>query len=159
VPKGSLVLGYDRSKDASSIGMTAMAPYEIKAHKSALTPTKGDPLLIVLPITPETSGDSSLPLIKVETPLGPLDKKGVPQLYDRLVISNRAKEGHFKVLLIPFRMGDPIPSISFDAKTSRATVAWSNQMDTMSFEKATNGKTAVTITRDGKTVVASSSPL
>jgi hypothetical protein len=29
----------------------------------------------------------------------------------------------------------------------------------MSFEKATNGKTAVTITRDGKPVVDSSSPL
>ena len=111
----------------------------------------------MVPITPESSADSSLPLIKVETAQGPLDKKGVPQSYDRLVISTRGKEGHFKVLLIPFRMGDPIPSVSFDSKTSRATVAWGNHKDAMSFEQATNGKTAVMVERDGKPVVSSSS--
>jgi len=52
-----------------------------------------------------------------------------------------------------------MPSVSFDAKTSRATVAWSDQKDTMSFEHATNGKTSVNIVRDGKLVVDSSSPL
>ena len=156
-PKGSLVLGYDRTKDASNIGMTTMAPYEAKPHQSPLTPSKGDPLLLVVPITPDSSADSPLPLIKVETAQGPLDKKGVPQSYDRLVISTRRKEGHFKVLLIPFRMGDPTPSVSFDSKTSRATVAWGNQKDAMSFEQATTGKTAVTVVRDGKSVVSSSS--
>ena len=156
-PKGSLVLGYDRTKDASNIGMTTMAPYEAKAHQSQLTPSKGDPLLLVVPITQDSSADSSLPLIKVETAQGPLDKKGVPQSYDRLVISTRGKEGHFKVLLIPFRMGDPIPYVSFESKTLRATVAWGNQQDAMSFEQATNGKTSVTVVRDGKSVVSSSS--
>lgn len=153
-PKGSLVLGYDHAKDASNIGMTMMAPSESKTHQTALSPSKGDPLLLVLPITPDVSADSSLPLIKVETAQGPLDKKGVPQPYDRLVISTRGKEGHFKVLLIPFRMGEPIPSVSFDAKTSRANVAWPDQNDTLSFDQGTSGKTGVTITRSGKQVVA-----
>jgi hypothetical protein len=155
VAKGAVVLAYDRSKDAANIGMTMMAPYEISEHKTPITPSKGDPLLLVLPITPDTSGDSTLPLIGVETAKGPLDKKGVPQAYDRLVISTRAKEGHFRVLLIPFRMGDPMPSVSFNAKTSTANVAWSNQNDTIIFEQMTNGKTAVTISRDGKGIVVS----
>jgi hypothetical protein len=111
----------------------------------------------VLPITPDASADPSLPLIKVETALGPLDKKGIPQPYDRLVINSRAKEGHFKVLLIPFHMGEPMPSVSFDSKTSRATVAWGNQKDLLSFEQASNGKTSMTIVRDGKPIMTSSS--
>lgn len=154
-PKGSLVLGYDPGKDASNIGMTSMAPYETASQKADLSPSKGDPLLLVLPITPDNSTDASQPLIKVETAQGPLDKKGVPQMYDRLVISTRSKEGHFKVLLIPFRMGEPMPSVSLDAKTSVATVAWGDQKDTLTFDQGSDGKTAVTITRHGKPVVAS----
>jgi len=157
VPKGGLVLGYDRSKDAANIGMTTMAPYEAGAHRSRILPSKGDPLLLVLPITPEASGDPSLPLIRVETAKGPLDKKGIPQPYDRLVIGTRAKEGHFKVLLIPFRMGEPLPVLSRDGKTSEATVAWSDQKDSLTFHQTENGQTGVMITRDGKPVVASSS--
>lgn len=154
-PKGSLVLGYDPGKDASNIGMTSMAPYEITSNKADLSPSKGDPLLLVLPITPDNSADASQPLIKVETAQGPPDKKGLPQMYDRLVIGTRSKEGHFKVLLIPFRMGDPVPSLSFDVKTSVATVAWGDQKDTLTFDQGSDGKTAVTITRHGKAVVAS----
>jgi hypothetical protein len=148
------VLGYDHTKDAANIGMTMMAPYEASSHKTLLNPSKGDPLLLVLPITPDASADPSLPLIKVETALGPLDKKGIPQPYDRLVINSRAKEGHFKVLLIPFHMGEPMPSVSYDAKTSTATVAWGDQKETLTFDQGSNGKTAVTINRDGKQVVA-----
>ena len=136
--------------------MTTMAPYEAKAHQSPLSPLKGDSLLLVLPITPDASGDPSLPLIKVETAQGPLDKKGVPQPYDRLVISTRAKEGHFKVILIPFSMGEPMPSVSYDAKTSTATVAWGDQKETLTFDQGSNGKTAITINRDGKQLVSSS---
>ena len=155
VPKGALVLAYDHTKDAFNIGMTAMAPYDAKPHQSSLSPSKGDPLLLVVPVTPDSSGDSSLPPIKVETSAGPLDKKGVPQNYDRLVISTRAKEGHFKVLLIPFRMGDRLPSIAFDPKSSAATVTWGDQKDILKFHHAENGLTGVTVTRDGKPVVAS----
>ena len=156
VPKGSLVLGYDRSRDAANIGMTMMAPYEISEHKTPITPSKGDPLLLVLPITPDTSGDSTLPLICVETAKGPLDKKGVPQAYDRLVISTRSKEGHFRVLLIPFRMGDPLPSLAYDSKNSAATVVWSDQKDVLKFHHSQNGQTGVMVTRDGKSVLTRS---
>jgi hypothetical protein len=156
VPKGSLVLGYDRSKDAANIGMTMMAPYEISEHKTPITPSKGDPLLLVLPITPDTSVDSTLPLIGVETAKGPLDKKGVPQAYDRLVISTRANEGHFRVLLIPFRMGDPLPSVAYDSKNSAAIVAWSDQKDVLKFHQSQNGQTGVIVTRGGKSVLARS---
>jgi hypothetical protein len=152
-PKGSLVLGYDRSKDASSIGMTAMAPYEVKAHQSALSPAKGDPLLLVLPITPETSGDASLPLIKVETPPGPLDKKGVAQLYDRLVISTRAKEGHFKVLLIPFRMGEELPKITHAAGSDEVILEWKGQRDLLKFHGESKSPASFSVTRAGKSVL------
>jgi hypothetical protein len=156
VPKGALVLAYDHTKDASNIGMTAMAPYQAKPHQSALSPTKGDPLLLVLPITPETSGDASLPPIKVEISAGPLDKKGVPQNYNRLVISTRSKEGHFKVLLIPFRMGDPMPSVAFDPKGSAATIIWGDQKDILKFHQGEKGQTGITVTRGGKSVLARS---
>ena len=153
VPKGSLVLGYDHTKDASNIGMTTMAPYEAKAHQSPLSPLKGDSLLLVLPITPDASGDPSLPLIKVETAQGPLDKKGVPQPYDRLVISTRAKEGHFKVLLIPFRMGEELPKITHAAGSDEVILEWKGQKDLLKFQTAPNSPGTLSVTRNGKSVL------
>jgi hypothetical protein len=120
-----------------------------------LTPVAGDPLLLVLPLTPDGSSDNALPLISVEIAQGPPDKKGIPQSYARLLISSRAKEGHFRVLLIPFRMGEPLPSVTYDAKSSTATLRWGDQCETLVFQQGSKGKTDVTISREGKVVVAS----
>ena len=152
-PKGSLVLGYDRSKDAANIGMTTMAPYDARGRRSRILPSKGDPLLLVLPITPDSSGEASLPLIRVETAQGPLDRKGVPQSYDRLVIGSRAKEGHFKVLLIPFRMGEELPKITHAPGSDEATLEWKGQKDLLKFRAEPKSATSLTVTRDGKSVL------
>jgi hypothetical protein len=162
-PKGSLVLGYDRSKDSVKNGITTIARQEAQpgqvsntpANTPLMTPSKGDPLLLVLPISPEDRVDSSPPPIRVETAQGPLDKNGIPQPYDRLVISKRAKEGHFKVLLIPYRMGEPMPSVSFDGKSVTTALTWDDQKDLITFDQGTDGKTSIAVTREGKPVVAS----
>lgn len=155
-PKGSLVLGYDRSKDVSNPAMTTLPPYgKGDGAVGALKPVSGDPLLLVLPLTPDASNDKVASLISVEKAKGPLDKKGVPQPYDRLVISTRSQESHFKVLLIPFRMGEPMPSVTYDDKSFTATLRWGDQCETLVFAQGSNGKTDVTISREGKVVVAS----
>ena len=153
VPKGGLVLGYDHSKDAANVGMNTMAPYEASGHRSRILPLKGDPLLLVLPITPETSGDPSLPLIRVETARGPLDRKGVPQPYDRLVICSRANEGHFRILLIPFRMGEELPKITHASGSDEATLEWKGQKDLLKFRAESKSATSLTVTRDGKSAL------
>ena len=136
--------------------MTTMPPYgSNKSPTVPLTPAPGDPLLLVFPLTPDQGKDSKLPLIVVETAQGPLDKKGVAQPYDRLVINSKGREGRFKVLLVPFHMGDPLPMISYDSKKRKAMVFWEYQQDTLDFTQAMDGKTGVTVTRDGKSIVAS----
>lgn len=79
VPAGSLVLGYEKSRDVLGTAMTTMPPYgDSKGHAGLITPSPGDPLLLVLPLTPEDSGDPAHPLIVAETASGPLDKREFP---------------------------------------------------------------------------------
>ncbi|MEI6323050.1 MAG: hypothetical protein WCP60_08120 [bacterium] len=147
-PKGTLVLGYNAKEDAT-------VPV---AHAKPLAPSVGDPLLLVYPLSVgNTSGatDGSFRPIAVETAQGPADKKGVAQQYNRMLINSVAKEGRFKVLLIPFRMGEEIPGISYDPSSKTASVSWKDQKDSLSFKTDEKGKTSIVVTRDGKSVVDS----
>lgn len=154
VPAGSLVLGYEKSRDVLGTAMTTMPPYgDSKGHAGLITPSPGDPLLLVLPLTPEDSGDPAHPLIVAETASGPLDKKGVPQPYDRLVISSHAKEGHFRVLLIPFRMGEDLPKITRVPGSEEATLQWKGQKDRLEFLSTEESATLLGVTRNGRKIL------
>ena len=73
---------------------------------------------------------------------------------NRLVVSRRAVDLHFKVALVPFRVGEKLPSITWDGAAGRATLQWPDQTDTIDFvEKETPTRFAVS--RDGKPLAAS----
>jgi len=104
-------------------------------------------LLLVAALEPTGSGRADLPFIQVETKEGPADKKGKTQLYDRLMLSTQAVKSEFKVLLIPFHMGDALPKIVFDAPHGVATVLWANQKDRFSFKTKEDGRTQCAVHR------------
>jgi hypothetical protein len=73
---------------------------------------------------------------------------------NRMVISRRAVDPHFKVALVPFRVGEKLPCITWDSASGRATLQWPDQTDTIDFiENET--PTRFAISRDGKPVAAS----
>ena len=60
--------------------------------------------------------------------------------------------------LIPFRIGEPIPKITWDAATHTSTLAWPDQTDTLVFSSATSPageRTLVNISRNGAEILSS----
>jgi hypothetical protein len=125
------------------------------AVKPAITPQPGEPLLLVCALGMADSGDAALPLFQIATCEGPKDKTGKPQYYDRLAINRRAAAVNFRVLLIPFRAGEPLPQISVDAANGIATVTCAGQRDEIKFRSDADQRTHVSVTRDGKEIVSS----
>ena len=121
---------------------------------SAITPQAGEPLLLVCAIGMDESGDAPQPLIQVARIEGPKDRNGMAQFYDRLVINHRASEANFRVLLIPFRAGEPLPQISVDSANGITTVAQAGQRDEIKFSSDADQRKHVSVTRDGKEIVS-----
>jgi len=123
--------------------------------KSPIVPTAGEPLLLVCALNLTTSGDDAQPLINVETMNGPADRNGKVQMYDRLSVNSRGTIGSFKMLLIPYRCGDALPKITYDASTSSATIQWPKQKDEFLFHSDDAHRTHVVIRRGGETLAES----
>jgi hypothetical protein len=124
-------------------------------HKGVVAPVPkpplevhaGDALCLVCALLP---ANVPAPGIRIETAHdGPNDGKG-PQPYDRLAIDWRAAESHFKVLMIPFRAGEAMPSVATD-EAGNATVTWGDQTDTLRFTAAADHRTRVAVVRNGQT--------
>ncbi len=129
----------------------AAAPAPIKVQP-------GDPLLLVCALGMERSGEDGLPLLQVERRAGPPDKKNQPQYFNRLVINQRAPEVAYRVLLLPVRAGEPLPTVSYDAKAAVAIVRWGKQTDEFRFAKGEDARTRVTIRRDGRDLAVTPTP-
>jgi hypothetical protein len=150
--------------DGLSMNMTALAfrpqtndnvPFDGRTEKPAIKPRAGEPLLLVCALNLADSGVDGLPLLNVETLPGPKDRNGKVPAYDRLGVNTRGNEGDFRILLLPFRAGEPLPRVSYDAQTQKARVEWPGQTDTFDFRTDGTHRTHVTVMRAGKTLVES----
>ncbi len=125
---------------------------KLSAPKPAQVPKPGDPLLLVYALGMRESGDPALPLIRVETVEGQIDKKGGAQHFDRMVINRRDKAVNFRVLLLPVRSGDPLPEVAAQPDGS-AKVRWGTQHDELVFATIPGKPTGIKILRDGKAIL------
>ena len=123
--------------------------------RPAITPVAGEPLLLVCGLGLQDSGDPALPLIQVQRSAGPADRNGKPQYYDRLVINQRAKAVQFRVLLLPFHAGEPLPAIVADAGANDASLKWPQQADDLHFASGPGEQTHVQVLRAGREVLTS----
>ncbi len=140
VPANALVLGHDDSEPA---GPTIA---DLATPKAPLTPKPGDPLLLVQAINLDATPD----LVTLE---GPLNRSGKPDCYDRVTIPAKGVDAQFRVLLIPFNMGEPIPKVTYDAASGKGTIEWADQKDELTFTLNDQKRTLVKVERDGKSVV------
>jgi hypothetical protein len=68
----------------------------------------------------------------------------------RLVIRSRSIAPDFKVLLFPMRQGDPLPVTKWNDDKTQLTIEWNNQKDTFTFKRGADGRTRMTLSRDGQ---------
>jgi hypothetical protein len=80
------------------------------------------------------------------------------KLRKRLVIPARSSEPRFKILLYPHIEGDALPDARWNEDRSVCDLVFPDQTDRLEFAPAADGRTAVAISRDGKTLAALSVP-
>ncbi len=76
-----------------------------------------------------------------------------------LSIRFRAPAPDFKVLLHAFRVGDPLPTTTWQPKERKLAVVFPDQRDIIAFEPTASGKTDVVITREGRELAALRRPV
>jgi hypothetical protein len=73
--------------------------------------------------------------------------------YERLVIHKTGVKGKFRVLLIPFVFGEPLPSITY--QTDHTMIQWSDgEKDKLYFHEK-DGRTQVVVYRNGEKIIGS----
>lgn len=108
-------------------------------------PKKGEPALLVRLL--EARGER-LP-----------DFLGAREKMNLLSLRVRAPAPNFKVLLHAFRIGDPLPTTTWQPKERKLAVVFPDQRDVIAFEPAASGKTDVILTRAGRELAAVRRPV
>jgi hypothetical protein len=70
----------------------------------------------------------------------------------RLRIASQAVSPGYKVLMVPFREGEALPVTKWSADGKTVRVAWGDQVDEIEFAAGEDGRTRVTVRREGKEV-------
>ena len=76
-----------------------------------------------------------------------------------LTLSTKAAAPEFKLLLYPFKAGEPLPETKWSAAKTSVTIAFPEQKDTITFTPAKSGKTDLKITRASAEIVAVNAPV
>jgi hypothetical protein len=87
-----------------------------------VVPKAGEPLLMVIAVGENRSSDANLPLIEVRRDKGPLDRKGNQEFHTRVAVNRRGPEADFRILLVPLRAGEELPSVTFDARNGQVSI-------------------------------------
>jgi hypothetical protein len=72
----------------------------------------------------------------------------------RLVIPSRSVAPNYKILLFPIRAGEPLPVTTWNADKTQLSLVWQKQKDTFFFAKGEDGRTRVTLSREGEQSVS-----
>mgnify|MGYP000234544714 CR=1 FL=1 len=75
-------------------------------------------------------------------------------LHKRLLVSARSKEPRFKILLYPHMEGESMPDILWNQRHDSVVIKTPEQADVWSFGSVAEGRTAMTLARDGKTIAS-----
>jgi len=75
--------------------------------------------------------------------------------YNQVTIPAHAVSPEFRVLIYPFKYGEPIPKTSWNKERTELTVQLKNQTDVYHFGQTDGGRTVLQMERDGKQVLAS----
>jgi hypothetical protein len=122
---------------------------------------EGDPLLLVRIIHTSDPADRTEYCTRPSARLETLEKmdttplaKGLSGGMDRrLVIGSRSKSPDFKIMLFPYRHGQPIPETIWSEDRRRLRIRWPDQDDLYEFGGASDGRTRFSMMRAGAPVI------
>jgi hypothetical protein len=109
----------------------------------ALTP--GEPALLIRML--QAKGDPLPPEFKE------INKQNI------LTLSTKAESPDFKLLLYPFKGGEPLPQTKWNATKTDLEINFPDQKDSIAFTPAASGKTDFRIKRNGEEIVAVNAPV
>ena len=143
LPNNQIVLAYGNYDEKNT------------TKKSLISPTKGDPLLLVCYVNSDFVNTSGLPLMQVSTESGPTASHiARTNYYDRLAINIKSVVANYHVLMIPYKFGEDMPTIS--TVGDKTYLVWKDgQKDILQFTTDATHRTKVVINRNGKAVVKS----
>ena len=70
-------------------------------------------------------------------------------------ITKESVDPQFKIVLIPFRGGDKLPTITWDNVKNLASIQWADQPDELEFKSLPDHHTQLAVTRNGKSILIS----
>ncbi len=127
------------------------------AHRQAAIRGKAQSAqLLVCILNHQEDPEFGTPLIQARVTEGPYDKRRRTQrFFDQVCINTKGKEGQFRVLMIPFYHGEPLPKVTYNSEKETAQVQWKDQTDTIQFKKNKDHRTQFSISRQGKVLLES----
>ena len=69
---------------------------------------------------------------------------------NKLHIPSRSARPDYRMLLVPHRTGDALPTTTWSADRTTVTIAWADQRDEVTFTPGKDGRSRLRIARDGK---------
>lgn len=105
----------------------------------------GEPALLIRML--QAKGDLQPPVFQ------DIDKQKI------LTLSTKAESPDFKLMLYPFKGGDPLPETKWNAIKTDLEINFSDQKDSIAFTPSASGKTDFTIKRNGEEIVAVNAPV
>ena len=76
-----------------------------------------------------------------------------------LTLSTKAESPDFKLLLYPFKGGEPLPETKWNEVKTDLEISFPDQKDSIAFTSAPSGKTDLRIKRDGAEIIAVNTPV
>jgi hypothetical protein len=73
---------------------------------------------------------------------------------NKLHITSQSVSPDFKMLLFPFKDGQPLPSTAWSADHQRVAIVWPDQTDVIAFTPGADGRTRVKILRNGNQLIS-----
>jgi hypothetical protein len=111
------------------------------------TPVAGQParhLLVRVLEAAQLDAKNPAELIVISQPNPPQKFVNIP----KLVVKSTAVEPRFKMLLFPYRDGQPLPATTGSADRTGVTLAWKDQVDEVRFTAAADHRTRLAISRE-----------
>ncbi len=108
---------------------------------------------IVLTVAQGNEVPDGTPMLLVQE-VGPSACR-VENVRDRTLVSTDTVECRFRVVMVPFRMGEHFPRITVDDSTGTVRVEWGDQVDEVRFDVAKDNRTRVSVLRGGEEILQS----
>jgi hypothetical protein len=138
------------STDAGKASADIIIDEHQKPAKGTTTPPANDRHLLVRVLSANSLTEPAGSVGVMAVPNPPQRDMQINKLH----VTSRSVSPEFKILLFPFRNGEALPTTTWNADHSVATIAWADQTDTVTFTPGKDGRTLFTITRQGKELVS-----